>query len=837
MQRSSNTNKDNEKKQMQRSSNTNKDNKKKQMQRSSNTNNEQEESIQNHFTDTSNSILKYALTLLTQSPDNVTPEFDTITLKLFLPLSKIFRHNIKFDGEHYYDNLISEFDPQIFILLKRIYDDAEFRKRKPHLWRRPRTIEKIYDEIKYQVRKQYSFDEKKAYTIHHTTQIIGKAIYLDFCVTFQPQKTGAFIVQIYFLRYHIPKNNNQNIIRKGWNFAFVFVENIFDDNPFRPPLSSNFDVSPFLDSYSLKIGDFLENLYEGYGIQSDMKLQEIIYQMEKEHPYNIEVPDHKKKHEFPDGNYDKNRLTKAIFKTPQQQNFFYVGKLFINHDTIYSARADGGNGFLGWFLNDLFGTITWSTRETCKIFNGNFIGTFYIIDGKLVGEYIDESFNGFYRDNFLEYPMENVKLEYLLFRLRLFPVREFQLILSVEQQGQTTKQKPSQRQQEPTTKQKTILSKQGQTTKRKPSQRQQEPTTKQKTILSQQGQKPSQRQQGISTKQKTILSKQGQKPSQQGISTKTTIEKKKKGAFNEKQNKNTMFGESSSSKNFAGSTQKEISNVKNFLTEYLDQNILNNSEEFKENLHEFIANCSKLDPNKTKLNNRRKLIFRILKIMDNEKIINIILKNLAGKQIISIVDLVNYAFAKNIQNSSNIIEHFRTNEIYDPNTFFIFVRQTNYFPNKKLIELTYDENLDIIIIDVACTTIFDNTMQTENNPKQKIDNSTSTNNKKIVQTQCFLDKTFPKNPLDDFVILVIAQCIYEFCTLRGVSPEFIKIYPFTINDLNIVSNDEFKDWNIEKKIDGYKTNGYRSPIFNFDFLDYGKKRDFIQKINPYAILW
>ena len=60
-----------------------------------------------------------------------------------------------------------------------------------------------------------------------------------------------------------------------------------------------------------------------------------------------------------------------------------------------------------------------------------------------------------------------------------------------------------------------------------------------------------------------------------------------------------------------------------------------------------------------------------------------------------------------------------TNEIYDPNTFFIFVRQTNYFPNKKLIELTYDENLDIIIIDVACTTIFDNTMQTENNPKQK----------------------------------------------------------------------------------------------------------------------
>jgi hypothetical protein len=66
---------------------------------------------------------------------------------------------------------------------------------------------------------------------------------------------------------------------------------------------------------------------------------------------------------------------------------------------------------------------------------------------------------------------------------------------------------------------------------------------------------------------------------------------------------------------------------------------------------------------------------------------------------------------------------------------------------------------------------------------------------------------------------------------------FIKIYPFTINDLNIVSNDEFKDWNIEKKIDGYKTNGYRSPIFKFDFLDFGKKRDFIQKINPYAILW
>ena len=69
--------------------------------------------------------------------------------------------------------------------------------------------------------------------------------------------------------------------------------------------------------------------------------------------------------------------------------------------------------------------------------------------------------------------------------------------------------------------------------------------------------------------------------------------------------------------------------------------------------------------------------------------------------------------------------------------------------------------------------------------------------------------------------------------MRGISSEFCKIYPFNMNHVEILSNDQFRDWNIEKIISGYKKPGTLvKKIFNddFDFLNYSKKYVFVEDL-------
>ena len=104
-------------------------------------------------------------------------------------------------------------------------------------------------------------------------------------------------------------------------------------------------------------------------------------------------------------------------------------------------------------------------------------------------------------------------------------------------------------------------------------------------------------------------------------------------------------------------------------------------------------------------------------------------------------------------------------------------------------------------------------------------------------TDCYQDKVLQKNPLDDFVIIIILECIYEFYEMRWVSKEFQEIYPFDIDKVKIISDDRFKDWNIEGIITAYKQEGSLvKRIFDYDFespfhlLDFQKKNDFYKNM-------
>ena len=224
--------------------------------------------------------------------------------------------------------------------------------------------------------------------------------------------------------------------------------------------------------------------------------------------------------------------------------------------------------------------------------------------------------------------------------------------------------------------------------------------------------------------------------------------------------------------------------------------------------------------------------------MNRDKIINNIFERIQRKKYISIVDVTNFLIFtdRNFNKNSNryiinqpnkyYIERFLNENHEDLDKIYIFVCQENFGLLKQLINLeNYRNN---IIINVACLSALDNFdknfIQMENIRKS------IQNNK---EKQCHLDTVLRKNPLDDFVIIVIVQCIYEFFSMRGISSEFCKIYPFNMNHVEILSNDLFRDWNIEKIISGYKKPGALvKKIFNdeFDFLNYSKKILFVENL-------
>ena len=55
--------------------------------------------------------------------------------------------------------------------------------------------------------------------------------------------------------------------------------------------------------------------------------------------------------------------------------------------------------------------------------------------------------------------------------------------------------------------------------------------------------------------------------------------------------------------------------------------------------------------------------------------------------------------------------------------------------------------------------------------------------------------------------------------MKGISNEFNRIYPFHMYEVEILSDDQFRDWNIQKIISGYKRFG--SPVKRiFDYDDF-----------------
>ena len=81
---------------------------------------------------------------------------------------------------------------------------------------------------------------------------------------------------------------------------------------------------------------------------------------------------------------------------------------------------------------------------------------------------------------------------------------------------------------------------------------------------------------------------------------------------------------------------------------------------------------------------------------------------------------------------------------------------------------------------------------------------------------CYTSETTKKNPLDDFLILIIVQFLYEFRTLLNFS-NIKQNYKF---DVEIVSKDKFRDWNVEYQVSNYKENNKKfEPIFNFTIIN------------------
>ena len=283
--------------------------------------------------------------------------------------------------------------------------------------------------------------------------------------------------------------------------------------------------------------------------------------------------------------------------------------------------------------------------------------------------------------------------------------------------------------------------------------------------------------------------------------------------------------------------QEDKNQLKLLLDKFLSSPILENIDniEFTKNLNAFINRCRKYDLNNnqnTILNNRRKLIFPIMEEMYENNIINNILYGIKEKQNIYIVDVSNLMYNIEVPDGKNkttinaFIDNKLTENAMNNNTdIFIFVCQGEY-EKDRLIE--YEDyrykNTKNIIISVSCLS---NVNELLNNNlhriKQIVNNIKNNKNSGI---DCFTNDNFQQNPLDDFVILIILQCLVEFTTnIVNLSKYFKEIYPFHIKTIKIISGDNFSDWKLSKRISPYliinsnSNYNYIPPIFSFNFLN------------------
>ena len=93
---------------------------------------------------------------------------------------------------------------------------------------------------------------------------------------------------------------------------------------------------------------------------------------------------------------------------------------------------------------------------------------------------------------------------------------------------------------------------------------------------------------------------------------------------------------------------------------------------------------------------------------------------------------------------------------------------------------------------------------------------------------CYKNDTINKNPLDDFLILIIVQFLFEFRRLLFFS-NIKENYKYKVK---IISYDRFKDWNVESKVYNYKQIYTKFvPIFNFPIINPDFKNSVEQSIN------
>lgn len=279
-----------------------------------------------------------------------------------------------------------------------------------------------------------------------------------------------------------------------------------------------------------------------------------------------------------------------------------------------------------------------------------------------------------------------------------------------------------------------------------------------------------------------------------------------------------------------------LSNDENLELQYLYEFLDNNNElidlsHIIPDLTNFIEKCNYQykDSNfNTIINNRRKLIFYIIQEINREKILNEIFRQIRNKKKIILVDVMNKK-PSNIPIQNFIDDIIENNRNF--NFYFIFIYQKKFSKNNKNEMIEYDFKDNYVRIGVSCLSNNINNINIMNNIINKL------KSKGQNPTNCYTDSN-PKNPLDDFTILILLQCLCELDEL--LNPSFIRknIYPFTRQEIKVDTDDNFNDWNLKKIMDFYKnflpdTDNFSiyNNIFNFNFLSQDLKYKFIEKRN------
>ena len=252
-----------------------------------------------------------------------------------------------------------------------------------------------------------------------------------------------------------------------------------------------------------------------------------------------------------------------------------------------------------------------------------------------------------------------------------------------------------------------------------------------------------------------------------------------------------------------------------------NENHVINIENIKDYLQDFIDHCLyPMFDQQTNIiiNNRRRLIFPILEELLNKNFFKDLIRLSYDKNNIYIYDIANIektgTYQKDTKNprdnrltsssstSSSSILHSQDNRLN------IEIYHTDKPKNQEFINISIIEETTIKI-GISCITNF-NDVQQMNEIIQYLSQIKQYKN-------CYRsEKTTRKNPLDDFLILIIVQFLYEFRTLLNFS-NIKQNYKF---DVEIVSKDKFRDWNVEYQVSNYKENNKKfEPIFDFTIIN------------------